>query len=94
MAEFNAARFVEDRDRAFTAAVVEDDWNSVRAFLRKYGMVEPRNERVLKGGVYKAVQECIKIPAKVKKLAAKKCIELNMAPTAWEVAGDKADMDK
>lgn len=83
---FNARRFVIDRDRAFTAAVVNDDWQAVMMYLRKYGMEIPDNERVLKGSIYKAVQECTNIPQDVKKLAAEKCIKLGFAPTMWEVA--------
>ena len=83
---FNARRFVIDRDRAFTAAVMEDDWQAVMMYLRKYGMEIPDDERVLKGGIYKAVQECTNIPQDVKKLAAEKCIKMGFAPTMWEVA--------
>lgn len=83
---FNAKRFLKDRKRAFTAAVVEDDWNAVLMYCRKYGIKPPMEERVLKGGIYKAVQECTDIPDDVKRLAAEKCIALGMAPTMWEVA--------
>jgi hypothetical protein len=73
-------RFVKDRDAAYTAAVMDDDWEAVKKFLTKYDMGIPRNEKVLKAGIYKAVQMVENIPAEVKDVAAKKCIELGFNP--------------
>jgi hypothetical protein len=71
---------VKDRDAAYTAAVMDDDWEAVKKFLTKYDMGIPRNEKVLKAGIYKAVQMVENIPAEVKDAAAKKCIELGFNP--------------
>lgn len=77
-------QFVIDRDDTFTAAVMQDDWDAVQRFVEKYGAPMPTNERVMKAGVYKAVQECTGIPEDVKILARQKCIELGFKPTMWE----------
>jgi len=76
--------FVKDRDETFIAAIMRDDWKAVRRFAKKYGAPMPTNERVMKAGVYKAVQECTSIPEDVKMLARQKCIELGFKPTMWE----------
>lgn len=76
-------QFVIDRDDTFTAAVMQDDWDAVRRFAKKYGAPMPTNERVMKAGVYKAVQEVISIPQEVKDVARKKCIALGFKPTMW-----------
>lgn len=76
-------RFVSDRDTAFIAAVTQDDWEPVRKYCRKYGVKLPKDEDVMKAGIYKAVQECTNIPAEVKYEAAVKCRALGFKPTMW-----------
>ena len=56
--------FVEERDKAFTDAVVNDNWNGVRAFTEKYG-ISASSDTVMKAGIYKAVQYCTDIPEDV-----------------------------
>ena len=77
-------QFRIDRDDAFTAAVMQDDWDAVRRYCKKYRVQIPNNEDVLKAGIYKAVQEIIGLPQEVKDVARKKCIALGFKPTAWE----------
>ena len=72
--------FVEDRDRTFTNAVIKDDWDGVRAYLKRHDMPVPESEDVMKAAIYKAVQEITTIPADVKKLAARKCVDLGFWP--------------
>lgn len=72
--------FVEERDRAFIIAVTEDKWDAVRKYSRKYGVPIPADEKVMKAGIYKAVQYCTNIPDDVKGIAMKKCIELGFSP--------------
>lgn len=72
--------FVEDRNRATTAAVMDDDWNAIREYCKKYGTEVPKDETILKAGVYKACQEMTDMPYEVKKVAAQKCIKLGFSP--------------
>ena len=69
-----------DRDDAMTVAVMDDDWDAVRRYCRKYKVPLPKDESVMKAGIYKAVQEIIDIPEEVKLLAAKKCVALGFKP--------------
>lgn len=68
--------FAKERDKAFTAAVLHDDWMSVRKFALKYGLKTPKDKAILKVAVYKAVQECTDIPKEVKNEALYKCLKL------------------
>lgn len=72
--------FAEERDKAFIDAVVNDNWDGVKRYSKKYGMSIPKKERVMKAGVYKAVQYCTEIPEDVKNLAFKKCLEIGFTP--------------
>lgn len=76
-------QFRIDRDDAFTAAVMQDDWEAVRRYCKKYKVPLPINEKVMKAGIYKAVQEIIGLPQEVKDVARKKCIALGFKPTTW-----------
>ena len=71
--------FVEERDKAFTDAVVNDNWDDVRAFMEKYRM-SASSDTVMKAGIYKAVQYCTDIPEDVKTLAMQKCLEMGFNP--------------
>lgn len=81
MDDMEIRMFVRDRDTTFTNAVLHDDWDGVRAYCKHYGMKLPQNEKVMKAGIYKAVQECTNIPKDVKVLAAEKCVSLGFKPT-------------
>lgn len=76
-------RFLKDRKKAFTNAVMVDDWDGLRKYCKKYGMPIPKDERVMKAGVYKAVQECTDLSDEVKFKAAAKCVEMGFRPTMW-----------
>ena len=76
----NVSEFVRDRDNAFTAFVMNDDWESVRKFCFTYGVSMPDNPDVMATGIYKAVQECVNIPDKVKVKASIKCAKLGFSP--------------
>lgn len=69
--------FTEERDKAFTDAVVNDNWDGVRAFTEKY---TASSDTVMKAGVYKAVQYCTNIPEDVKVLAMQKCLKMGFNP--------------
>lgn len=72
--------FAQERDKAFIDAVVRDDWTGVKKYCKKYGVPVPKNEKVMKAGIYKAVQECTNIPEDVKGIAMQKCLELGFVP--------------
>lgn len=72
--------FAEERDKAFIKAVVEDDWEAVRKYSKKYEVSVPKKRDVMKAGVYKAVQYCTNIPESVKVLAMQKCVQLGFSP--------------
>lgn len=55
-------QFRIERDDAMTAAVMDDDWDAVRRYCKKYKVPLPSNEKVMKAGIYKAVQEIIGLP--------------------------------
>lgn len=77
-------QFRIDRDDAMTAAVMKDDWDAVRKYCRKYGMEIPKDERIMKAGIYKAVLGIGDMPQEVKDVAREKCIALGFKPTIWE----------
>lgn len=78
----NMKQFVKDRDRdaAFTAFVLHDDWGPVREYCQMYGMPMLDDPRVMAACVYKAVQYITNIPDEVKAKAAMKCVKLGFSP--------------
>ena len=71
--------FTKERDKAFTDAVVNDNWDGVKAFSEKYRM-SASSDTVMKAGVCKAVQYCTNIPEDVKTLAMQKCVKMGFNP--------------
>lgn len=71
--------FTKERDKAFTDAVVNDNWDGVKAYMKKYG-IPASSDTVAKVGIYKAVQYCTNIPEDVKMLAMQKCLEMGFNP--------------
>lgn len=76
-------RFVKERDRVFTDAVLNDNWFRVREFAEKNKIPLSDREEVMQAGIYKAVQVCTKIPDDVKAVARRKCIALGFKPEMW-----------
>jgi len=76
----NAEQFVKDRNTAFTAFVLNDDWEQVKEYCTNYGITMPDNPDVMAAGIYKAVQECTDIPDSVRVKAAVKCMKLGFSP--------------
>ena len=70
----------KERDGAFIEAVVNDNWTPFKKYSKKYGVNLPNDEKVMKAGVYKAVQYCIGITNDVKAMAMEKCVELGFRP--------------
>ena len=78
--------FTKERDKAFTDAVVNDKWDGVKRYAKKYGAPLPKSEKVMKAGIYKAVQYCTSIPEDVKTLAIQKCLEMGFNPFIRPIA--------
>lgn len=77
---FDFMRFREDRDKAFTAFVMNDDWDAIKRYCTNYGVAMPDNPDVMAAGIYKAVQEVTDMPDEVKVKAAMKCMKLGFKP--------------
>ena len=71
---------VTDRNKAFTAFVLNDDWEPVRQYCKRYGVRMPDNPDVMAAGIYKAVQYTTNMPDEVKVKAAMKCLKLGFTP--------------
>lgn len=60
----------------------------MRNYSKKYDIPIPKSRKVMKAGVYKAVQYCTNISEDVKVLAMKKCLQLGfnpfIKPIEWE----------
>lgn len=72
--------FVKERNDAFSDAVLKDEWEKVKKYAKKYGVPLPKNKKVMKVGIYKAVQYCTNISEDVKVTAIVKCLELGCNP--------------
>ena len=77
--------FAKERDKAFTDAVVNDNWDGVKAYMNKYGFPSS-SDTVMKAGIYKAVQYCTDIPEDVKTLAMQKCVKMGFNPFIRPIA--------
>lgn len=75
--------FLRDRRDAITKAVMEDDWEPVRAYCKKYGTELPENETILKAGIFKAAVAVTDIPDEVKETAKARCRELGFSPNMY-----------
>lgn len=73
-------QFVKDRNAAFTAFVLHDDWEPVKEYCKTYGIEMPDDPDVMAAGIYKAVQEIPTMPNVVKDTAMIKCLHLGFTP--------------
>lgn len=73
-------RIVKERHDAFISAVIDDDWSKVKRYSQKYGVPMPKDEKVMKAGIYKACQYCTDISEDVKGIAMQKCLKLGFNP--------------
>ena len=72
--------FYKERDKGLIDAVVNDNWDGIIEYSKKWGIPIPDNKNTMKAGIYKAVQYCTNIPEDVKVLAMQKCLELGFSP--------------
>ena len=86
--------FAEERDKDFIDAVVNDKWDKVRKYSKKYGLPMPKKRNVMKAGVYKAVQYCTNIPEDVKVLAMQKCLKMGFTPFIKPIEPESEDDEK
>lgn len=84
-------KFVKDRHDAFVSAVVDDNWSKVKRYAKKYGVPMPKDEKVMKAGIYKACQYCTDISAEVKGIAMQKCLELGFNPFIKPIEGSDSE---
>lgn len=77
---FDLKEYKANRDKAFIAFVMQDDWNAIKEYCTNYCVAMPDNPDVLAAGVYKAVQEVPTLPDEVKVKAAIKCMNLGFTP--------------
>ena len=85
--------FAEERDKAFIDAVVNDKWDKVRKYSKKYGVPIPKDRNVMKAGIYKAVQYCTNIPEDVKSLAFTKCLKLGFSPLIKPIEAESEESE-
>lgn len=72
--------YAKERDNAFIEAGVNDNWNPVKNYAKKYNMQIPKSEKAMKAAVYKAVQYCTGISDELKEIAMRECIKLGFNP--------------
>lgn len=82
----------EERDKAFIKAVVDDDWKAVLKYSKKYCVPVPKEEKIMKAGIYKAVQYCTNIPDDVKLLAIEKCLKLGFSPLITPIEEEREEL--
>ena len=81
------------RDKAMIKAVMEDDWSGIIRECKEDGVPIPDDPRVMKAGIYKAVQYCTKIPQDVKETAMLKCLALGFNPFIKPIDGERKDTE-
>lgn len=67
---------VKMRDNAIIEAVMNDNWEPCFAYFKKYKIMIPPDEKIMKAGIYKAAHEITTMPEDVKLIADKKCVDL------------------
>ena len=77
---FDMKTLVADRDKAFTAFVLHDDWEPVLEYCHTYGVQMPDNPNIMAARIYEAVQLCPGISNGVKTVAMMKCSKLGFSP--------------
>lgn len=73
-------KFVKDRHKAFADVLNNDSLEELKKYSKKYGMKMPKDEKVAKAGVLKAIQECTDFTEDEKLKAMFKCIDLGFKP--------------
>ena len=63
---------IKERNEAIIDFVETGSLEKAKAYCKKYKVAIPKNERIMAAGLYKAAQECIDIPERVKELAREK----------------------
>ena len=80
MASFKPLDYANARDAAFIAFVEDDNWEHIDNLLKQFDCPKIPHTDTGAAGVYKAIQECTRIPAEVKAKAMHKCTSLGFVP--------------
>lgn len=83
-------QYNKDRDNAIIELVKTGSLEEWYKVAKKYNMMSPKNEMILKAGLYKAAQACVNIPEEIKEKAAEECRALGMDPYTF---GGKEEKD-
>ena len=83
------SNLVKERNEAFMEAIMNDKWDKVKAYCKKYNIPLLNKSKTMKAGIYKAVQYCTDIPEEVKTVAMQKCLELGFNPLIEPYEEDK-----
>ena len=81
-------RFIDDRREAFTKFVMNDDWESLKKYCRKYKIQIPEDRTIAAVGFYKAAVACTDVSWEVRVKAMEKCVELGFSPMIESVVGE------
>ncbi len=65
-------QFIKDRDKAFTAWVMDDDFSAAVTYCLNYGVELPDDIDVFKLGMYKGALDIKRLPKEVRETAKKK----------------------
>jgi len=84
--------FVKERHKAFADVLYNDSLDEMRKYCKKYGIDFPKNRKVAKAGVYKAIGTCTDFSEKEKTMAMIKCMELGFNPLI-NLGGHDEDID-
>ena len=80
MASARPLHYANARDAAFIAFVEDGNWEHIDNLLEQFDFHKVSHTDTHAAGIYKAVQECIRIPAGVKAKAMHKCTSLGFEP--------------
>lgn len=80
MTSFKPLDYANARDAAFIAFVEDDNWEHIDNLLEQFDCPKIPHTDTGAAGVYKAIQECTRIPAEVKAKAMHKCTSLGFVP--------------
>lgn len=81
----NIKQWLEDRDKALTAFVMEDDFSAVVTYALNYGIPFSDNLDAFKLAMLKAAFSTKSLLPEVRDLAAKKCRTMGFSPEIREI---------
>lgn len=73
-------QFVKDRHKAFADILFHDDYREMDKYCKKYKVPMPKDRKIQKAAVLKAIQECTDFSEEDKRLAKTRCIDMGFKP--------------